>query len=821
MSRHALLKQRHSYRKRLEALQTALVGMQYSFGESGARVLVLFEGRDAAGKSGAIRRVTEHLNPRAMRIVALPIANEEERSSWYLKRYIREFPRAGEIVFFDRSWYNRAIVEPVNDLCTPDEYALFMAEVPIFEALLVQDGMTLIKLWFELDKQEQADRIASRLADPIKQWKVTTIDLEAQDKWDAYTQYEDAMFAATDTARAPWVRIDANDKRAARLAAMQAILDGVRVVKQAPPLRQHPREPVQSASLPGKVPVPSLVLPVLKAEAPNTLHALVDPAVPALTSALAAALQDVLSPAARAALATALSTGDLVTAHRIIEHAWMTTGVSAVRGVLEAVMTQIAFAAADQMATAPRLAFTFDRVDPFVVQAIRESAATAVTEIDTATRAALQGILERGSAAGTPLGTQVKEISALVGLTERQALSVQNYRAMLHDEAVAPTRIDTQIGERIAQLKTQRAETIARHEAMRAANRGRQAAWGQAVRAGLLKPDEWLRFLIVTDDDRLCELCRDAEDQNSAGVGLEEPFETLDGFQYMPPFHVTCLTGDALITSGGRIAASSKRWYDGEVVVLYTSCKKQLTCTPNHPILTPSGWVPAGFLMKGCDIICSSGQQGILHADMGRNDMPATLQEIAEAFRLTARCVPAVVPVSSEDFHGDGMGSNVTIIRANSLLRDERYPSLCEPCYEHLLGSRPLPSSLVRAGGAAALFPGLRASTVSRMDRHGASLSLSQRQLLPLENFGLMMASRHNATLQQPAADNRTRNLQLLSQRFLRCATEVAVDQVIKVERSPFHGYVYNLQTELQWYSANTILTHNCRCTMTLRMKGA
>ncbi len=221
---NALRKKKVKYRDKMYALQVAMVEAQFALQLAGKRVIVLFEGRDAAGKSGTLRRVTWYLNPRATRIIALPIASTEENTQLYFQRYIKHFPSAGEIVFFDRSWYNRAIVEPVNGLCTPEEYLRFMQEVPTFEHLLALDGIQLIKMWFDVSKDEQAKRIQERKDDPLKAWKVTPIDMNATALWDKYTEYEAKMFKATDATLAPWIRIDANDKKQARLDALSAIL---------------------------------------------------------------------------------------------------------------------------------------------------------------------------------------------------------------------------------------------------------------------------------------------------------------------------------------------------------------------------------------------------------------------------------------------------------------------------------------------------------------------------------------------------------------------------------------------------------------------
>lgn len=208
----------------LEKLQIELVKMQRWVQEQRKRVAIIFEGRDAAGKGGAIRRFTEHLNPRALRVVALPKPTEEERGQWYFQRYMRQFPNPGEIVFFDRSWYNRAVVEPVNDFCSREDYDRFMRQVPEFEHMLYEDGIHLVKLWFSISKDEQLRRFDSRARNPLKQWKLSPIDQRAQELWDSYTKYKELMFTQTHTSFSPWIIVKANNKRKARLETIRQVL---------------------------------------------------------------------------------------------------------------------------------------------------------------------------------------------------------------------------------------------------------------------------------------------------------------------------------------------------------------------------------------------------------------------------------------------------------------------------------------------------------------------------------------------------------------------------------------------------------------------
>ena len=215
------------YQKKLEQLQVELIRLQTWVINNNERIIVVFQGRDAAGKGGAIRRLTERINPRHMRIVALPKPTKDENSQWYFQRYVEQFPKAGEIVFFDRSWYNRAVVEPVNNFCTEKEYKIFMNQVNDFEKMILQSGIHVVKIYMSISKKEQAKRFADIKSDPLKQWKMTKLDEKAQVLWDNYTEYKKAMFEKTNTDISPWKIIRANRKTEARINVINHILDRI------------------------------------------------------------------------------------------------------------------------------------------------------------------------------------------------------------------------------------------------------------------------------------------------------------------------------------------------------------------------------------------------------------------------------------------------------------------------------------------------------------------------------------------------------------------------------------------------------------------
>ena len=216
---------REEYEDLLEPMEQELVAMARWAKQSGARICIIFEGRDTAGKGGAIRAVSEQLNPRQCRIVALSKPNEDEQSQWYFQRYVQHLPSAGQIVLFDRSWYNRAGVEKVMGFTSEDKVARFLEEAPKFEKMLVDDGILLFKYWLATDQAQQEERLAERLDDPLKRWKLSPIDLAARDKYQAYTDAREAMLAATHSDHAPWTLVDFNDQKRGRLTLLRDLLD--------------------------------------------------------------------------------------------------------------------------------------------------------------------------------------------------------------------------------------------------------------------------------------------------------------------------------------------------------------------------------------------------------------------------------------------------------------------------------------------------------------------------------------------------------------------------------------------------------------------
>lgn len=213
-----------AYEAELVVLQTALVRWQLQALEAGEKVLIIFEGRDTAGKDGTIKRLVEHMSARNTRVVALPKPSDRERTQWYFQRYIAHLPAAGEVVILNRSWYNRGGVEPVMGFCTPKEHKTFLKEAPAFEKMLVENDIRIFKLWLDISREEQAERLEKRQSDPLKTLKISPLDAVAQEKWDAYTEARDEMLGHTHTKTAPWTCVRADNKKAARLAVIKHVL---------------------------------------------------------------------------------------------------------------------------------------------------------------------------------------------------------------------------------------------------------------------------------------------------------------------------------------------------------------------------------------------------------------------------------------------------------------------------------------------------------------------------------------------------------------------------------------------------------------------
>ena len=244
-----------AYEKELERLQAELVDMQQWVVETGARVVIIMEGRDAAGKGSAIKRITQYLNPRTCRVEALPAPNSREQGQWYFQRYVEKLPTKGEIVIFDRSWYNRAGVERVMGFCTDQEYVRFLHQAPTFEQMLVEDGIMLRKYWFSVSDEEQIKRFESRRNDPLRRWKLSPMDLQSITRWEDYSRAKDAMFIHTDTPTAPWYTVESEDKKRSRINVISHLLSTIpyeKIERKMPEIPQRPESDGETYERPAR-----------------------------------------------------------------------------------------------------------------------------------------------------------------------------------------------------------------------------------------------------------------------------------------------------------------------------------------------------------------------------------------------------------------------------------------------------------------------------------------------------------------------------------------------------------------------------------------
>lgn len=520
--------------------------------------------------------------------------------------------------------------------------------------------------------------------------------------------------------------------------------------------------------------------------------------------------------------------------------------------------------ARDRLPRDARLGVRFDLVNPKAVEWADLHTGAMVTQVSDQTRKAIRATIRQALDDGLPPSEVARRIRSLIGLTERDALAVGRLRTRLEDEDRAPDQVERMTTRYANRLLRRRAQTIARHETMQAANAGQLGLWRQSVDDGLLLESEWERRWITAHDERTCPICKPLD-------GTRAPMLTgaFPGGYGQPPAHVTCLPGSTKVSPAGRITAATKRWYDGELVIIRTASGKQLSCTPNHPILTPVGWVAAGLLDVGGHVVSSALVEWLPSRDLNDQDVPPSIEEVADSFRQSGEMIAVPVPTTTEDFHGDGEGSQVAVVWSDRELRDGRYPALSQH-----LPQTPFVGSLFREGALPlqsipdeqAFRAGYPASCVVR--RADLVRSLLRSHASPLQGLGLTLAarsdagsekagaystsgdaktlgdrilrkpgyvSRHNigigdvlpppalsaldSSLLQTVVDDDARDTKLASDLLAGAAGPVFADDVVSVYRESWHGFVFNLETESGAYTAEGIITHNCRCTTGLVRK--
>jgi hypothetical protein len=450
-------------------------------------------------------------------------------------------------------------------------------------------------------------------------------------------------------------------------------------------------------------------------------------------------------------------------------------------------------------------------------------------------------------AAGVKNGDEPSAIAAsirdVIGLNDRQAVAVQNYRAALEqnigasldyalrdpsaDDAVAAAidagfaldaeTIDGLVDAYVERSLDYRADMIAQTESTRAANMGLQDAYAQAIDDGVFPDDAVRQFWMLAMDEKVCDICQGIADDSADGVPIGETFESDDGEIDQPPAHPNCLHGDALVLPRGAVTAASKRWFDGNLVVIRTAGGKRLASTPNHPVLTPRGWVAANLLKKGDDVVCGLGRRDAARR-FDNKDVPTRIEDIAEAFGRSPHVAPRPVPLSAEDFHGDGGGSKVAIVWADRQLRNRPDSALQQFGAERRLERRHM--KLLPHNGLGALFLFLdRVFTAAHgvVRRLDLSLPFFLRHDAPLERCCFAWAADRGAGLDQAPAHNSPAQTELLGECVLAETAFVETDQIVDVDVQSFHGFVFNIETESGAYIAQGIITHNCRCTIEIR----
>lgn len=454
----------------------------------------------------------------------------------------------------------------------------------------------------------------------------------------------------------------------------------------------------------------------------------------------------------------------------------------------------------------------FDYTDPQAVAWAGRHAAELVTSITDDQRGALRAIATRMWTDGIPTKDAVALIQQHIGLAARQSTALQNYRVRLVAEGARD--IQRLVEAYQAKLLQQRALTIARTETMFAANQGRLGGWRAAATNGLFDPATTQTRWVYTPGDRTCPLCRG---MRNVAIPYGTQFDTPRGRMDAPPMHTMCIPAGAVVT-GPRVLASTSRFYVGEMIELETRSGHRLSVTPNHPVLTPEGWVAAGLLNEGDNLISSAGHQGVvatIHPD--NVQVPALIEEIAHTFAEPG-CVMAVrVPVTAEDFHGDGRGSDVAVVRTNRLL--ERYgntPFFQPHPQQTLAGSHVSLVSLPRSRVFYELLDGNLAPPGCPVCSGNVFQMLFGGSLLHHAPVRVGIAPNSNTMFSESTANGGTADAVLLTERLLRGSSEVGIDKVVNIRWYPFAGHVYNLETCEGWYSANGIITHNCRCTVRL-----
>lgn len=574
-----------------------------------------------------------------------------------------------------------------------------------------------------------------------------------------------------------------------------------------------------------------------------------DKAAPAVKAAFLEALRRLRGTAKDAELHDALARGDIQAAMRALgveerlpaelrpgltkplEDAFITTG-----------------RATPEKTIGVRVGMRFDLSNPHTAQFLRNYDLGLIRQVSQETRDGIRQVIIDAFRYGGHPYEQARAIRASIGLTETQAAHVGTFRRLLEsndrralarelrdrrfdrsvrravaeDHTPDPEHVDRMVARYRDRFINMRAETIARTETIRASNAAQTLAWRQAVTNGLLDGTVLRRHWLVTPDDRLCPYCEDTPELNSGGIALDDYFQTPLGLVPYPPLHPNCFPGDTLVAARSRITGYSRRWFDGNLAVIRTASGNEFSTTVNHPILTRRGWVGAGFLQEGDDLIGGAFREGFGFGDAHDENVPATIHEIAESLGRSREIVARPVPVSAEHFHGDGEGSKVAIIGSDRLLWDNGNAAAFQQFLQLAL-SVPDVASAAALNAACHIYFNLFSFFRSACRIMGGSdlmLAGALPHFLPFHTLGGASSPYQNPQAVQRASDGGSADDILASELIGGSAGKVLPDKIVSVWRRPFSGHVYNLETEDGWYVAEGVIAHNCRCTTFIRPTG-
>lgn len=538
----------------------------------------------------------------------------------------------------------------------------------------------------------------------------------------------------------------------------------------------------------------------------RALHRIADTLSPGLRRSFLEAVRDIRGQLDVGRLVELLDSGDAGQLG-MFWHAVESDLAAAVRPAL-----RTGVVASAQRVGAP-LGLRFDLTNPHAVQVIDRQIATLVRDVTDESQRAIRTTLQRGFVEGRTVPEMARDIRNHVGLTVRDANAVANYRAAQLEAGVSPRDIEARSERLASRYLNRRAQRIAATETIRSAALGQQVAWQEARRTGALDADARQTWITTPDDD-LCPICEELDGQEQPLGGF---FRSSLGALTGPPAHPSCLPDYTLVASRDRVTAQSKRWYEGQLVVIRTAMGKELSATPNHPVLTDRGWVAAGSLDEGCNLVCHALPESVVPVDDDYGLMPTRIEEVPDALWQAGHVATREVPLAPEDFHGDGEGSHVAVIRTNSLLGDDPNPPGLEPPYEPLFVGRPYNGGRSHGLGPADQFSGAALPSLRGAVSGGhLTTPLGDTHLGPLQPLCVGLTPDGDIVLAEQSLNSPPGDALSLGELIDRYPSAVSVDYIVGIHWQPFAGHVYTIETDGGWYIASGIVVKNCRCALGL-----